>query len=135
VLVVGAQDQPTRMAALRDAGAELLLLPDADGHVDLPGLLQRLAGDGVNELHVEAGAVLNGALLNAGLVDELLVYTAPKLLGPGLDMATLPALPALDAALAFSFEDCQRVGDDLRLLVRRSGAADFLKTPAGGTGA
>ena len=135
VLVVGAQDRPARMAALRDAGAELLLLPDTDGHVDLIGLLQRLAVDGVNELHVEAGAVLNGALLGAGLVDELLIYTAPKLLGPGLDMATLPALPALDAALAFDFEDCQRVGDDLRLLVRRRGAADFLRTHAGKAGA
>ena len=48
---------------------------------------------------------------------------------------TLPALPALDAALAFDFEDCQRVGDDLRLLVRRRGAADFLRTHAGKAGA
>lgn len=131
VLVAGAQDQPARMAALRDAGAELLLLPGADGHVDLAGLLQQLAGDGVNELHVEAGAVLNGALLAAGLVDELLIYAAPKLLGPGLGMAALPALAALDQALAFDFEDCQRVGDDLRLLVRRRGAADFLHTRHG----
>jgi len=126
VLVVGAQAQPERMSALRAAGAELLLLPGADGRVDLPGLLQRLAADGVSELHVEAGAVLNAALLVADLVDELLVYTAPKLLGPGAGMAALPALPALDQALAFDFTDCQQVGGDLRLLVRRRGADAFL---------
>lgn len=135
VLVVGAQDQPARMAALRDAGAELLLLPDANGHVHLADLLQRLASDGVNELHVEAGAVLNGALLGAGLVDELLIYAAPKLLGPGLGMAALPALAALDQALAFDFEDCRRVGDDLRLLARRRGAADFLRSHPSTAGA
>ncbi len=130
MLVVGAQAQPERMAALRAAGAALLLLPGAGGRVDLPALLQQLAQDGVGELHVEAGAVLNAALLGAGLVDELLVYTAPKLLGPGMGMAALPALAALDQALQFDFIDCQRVGDDLRLRLQRRGAADFLDAPA-----
>ncbi len=129
VLVVGAQDQPARMAGLRAAGAEVLLLPGADGRVDLPQLLQRLAANGVGELHVEAGAVLNAALIGADLVDELLVYTAPRLLGPGRGMAALPELPALDAALSFDFQDCQRIGTDLRLLVRRQGADAFLHSP------
>ena len=129
VLVVGAQDQPARMASLRAAGAEVLLLPGADGRVDLPQLLQRLAANGVGELHVEAGAVLNAALIGADLVDELLVYTAPRLLGPGRGMAALPELPALDAALDFDFQDCQRIGTDLRLLVRRQGADAFLHSP------
>jgi diaminohydroxyphosphoribosylaminopyrimidine deaminase/5-amino-6-(5-phosphoribosylamino)uracil reductase len=129
VLVVGAQDQPARMAGLRAAGAEVLLLPGADGRVDLPQLLQRLAANGVGELHVEAGAVLNAALIGADLVDELLVYTAPRLLGPGRGMAALPELPALDAALGFDFQDCQRIGTDLRLLVRRQGADAFLHSP------
>ncbi len=126
VLVVGAQPHAERMAALRAAGAAVLLLPAADGRVDLQALLQHLAADGVGELHVEAGAVLNAAWLAADLVDELLVYTAPKLIGPGLGMAALPALPALDQALPLQFVHCQTVGDDLRLLVRRQGAADFL---------
>jgi len=130
VLVVGAQQQPARMAALRAAGAEVLLLPGADGRVDLAALLQRLAVDGVSELHVEAGAVLNAALLCADLVDELLVYTAPKLLGPGRGMAALPELAALDQALSFDFNDCQRIGSDLRLLVRRRGADAFLHPDA-----
>ena len=130
VLVVGAQQQPAHMAALRAAGAEVLLLPGADGRVDLAALLERLAVDGVSELHVEAGAVLNAALLCADLVDELLVYTAPKLLGPGRGMAALPELAALDQALAFDFNDCQRIGSDLRLLVRRRGADAFLHPDA-----
>ena len=127
VLVVGAQDQPERMTALRAAGAEVLLLPGANGRVDLPALLQHLAAAGVAELHVESGAVLNAALLGADLVDELLVYLAPKLLGPGLAMAALPPLAALDQALPLAFEDAQRVGDDMRLRLRRCGAADFLR--------
>ena len=127
VLVVGAQAQPARMEALRQAGAELLLLPGADGRVDLAALLRQLASDGVSELHVEAGAVLNAALLGADLVDELLVYTAPKLLGPGRPMAELPALPGLDQALDFRFTDCRLIGDDLRLLARRRGADAFLQ--------
>ena len=129
VLIVGAQSQPERMAALRAAGANLLVLPGADGRIDLAALLRHLAADGVGELHVEAGAVLNAALLATDLVDELLVYTAPKLLGPGLGMASLPLLPALDQALPLYFEEVQRVGGDLRLRLRRCGAADFLQAP------
>ena len=133
VLVVGTQEQPARMAALRAAGAELMLLPGTAGRVDLPALLQRLAANGVSELHVEAGAVLNAALLTDDLVDELLVYTAPRLLGPGRGMAALPELPSLDAALRFDFSDCERIGADLRLLVRRHGADAFLDGPHAAT--
>jgi len=126
VLVVGTQDAPERMAALRAAGADVMQLPGADGRVDLPALLARLAADGVGELHVEAGAVLSGALLAAGLVDELLVYLAPMLIGPGRAMADLPLLPALADALPMQFSSVEPVGTDLRLLLRRQGAAAFL---------
>ena len=126
VLVVGAGEAPDRMAALRAAGAEVLRLPGSDGRVDLAALIERLVMDGVNELHVEAGATLNGALLAAGLVDELLLYLAPKLLGPGRSMAALPALPSLAQAFAMRFESVIPVGDDLCLRARRLGADDFL---------
>jgi diaminohydroxyphosphoribosylaminopyrimidine deaminase/5-amino-6-(5-phosphoribosylamino)uracil reductase len=132
VLVVGAREDQARMAALRAAGADVLLLPGSDGRVDLGALLQRLASDGVGELHVEAGAVLNAALLAADLVDELLVYTAPTLIGPGLGMAALPELPSLDRALPMYFAGCEPVGTDLRLLVRRTGATDFLQNHGAG---
>jgi len=125
-LVVGASTRPERMTGLQAAGADLLLLPGADARVDLAVLLTQLATDGINELHVEAGATLNGALLQAGLVDELLLYLAPKLLGPGRDLARLPALQALSQAITLRFEDVQRVGDDLCLRLRREDATAFL---------
>ena len=124
-LVVGARNEALRMARLRDAGAELLLLADEQGRVDLPALLSKLATDGVNELHVEAGATLNAALLQTGLVDELLVYQAPKLLGPGRDIAALPALQQLSQAIALRFEDVYRVGDDICLRARQIAADAF----------
>jgi diaminohydroxyphosphoribosylaminopyrimidine deaminase/5-amino-6-(5-phosphoribosylamino)uracil reductase len=112
-------------AALRERGADVRHRPDARGKVDLMALMQDLAARGINELHVEAGHKLNASLLTAGLVDELLVYMAPRLIGPGRPLAELPALAALDDALAWRYTDVQRVGDDLRLLLRRPGADAF----------
>ena len=125
-LVVGAHQNPERMAALRAVGAELLLLPPRQGRVDLASLIDRLSMDGVNELHVEAGATLNAALLQTGLVDELLIYLAPKLLGPGRDMAALPALQDLGHAIDLQFEEMSRHGDDVCLRARLVGADAFL---------
>jgi diaminohydroxyphosphoribosylaminopyrimidine deaminase/5-amino-6-(5-phosphoribosylamino)uracil reductase len=125
-VVVGARDHPARMAALRGAGAEVLLLPGPNGRVDLPGLIDKLALEGVNELHVEAGATLNAALLQTGLVDELLLYLAPKLLGPGRDLAALPALQHLSQAQVLRFEEVCQVGEDLCLRLRSIGADAFL---------
>ena len=125
-LVVGAHENAERMASLRAAGAELLLLPPRQGRVDLAGLIDRLSMDGINELHVEAGATLNAALLQTGLVDELLVYLAPKLLGPGRDMAALPPLQDLAQAIELRFEEIRILGDDVCLRARRVGADAFL---------
>jgi diaminohydroxyphosphoribosylaminopyrimidine deaminase/5-amino-6-(5-phosphoribosylamino)uracil reductase len=102
------------------ATVEALALPDDAGRVDLDALLQALAHRGVNELHVEAGAGLNGALLRAGLVDELLVYLAPRLLGdPARGVADFGAgLQKLADGVALRFHDVARVGDDLRVIAR-----------------
>ncbi|MBK1713714.1 bifunctional diaminohydroxyphosphoribosylaminopyrimidine deaminase/5-amino-6-(5-phosphoribosylamino)uracil reductase RibD [Rubrivivax gelatinosus] len=105
-------------AALRAAGAELRLRPGADGRVALDAVLADLAALGVNELHVEAGARLNAAWLASGRVDELLVYTAPLLLGEGRAMAALGPFDTLAQGLRFAFVGCQPVGADLRLLAR-----------------
>jgi len=106
-------------AALRARGAEVVCCPSPDGRVDLDELLRELARRDINELHVEAGARLNAALLSAGWVDELLVYQAPMLVGPGRGMAALPALESLEPAQRFHHHRVDRIGDDLRLLLRR----------------
>ena len=112
------QQLPERAAALQAAGAELLSLPGPGGKVDLAALIEELGRRGINELHVEAGHKLNGSLLQAGLVDELLVYLAPMLLGQGRDMAAFGPLTHLDQALRWQWRDCQSVGEDLRLRAR-----------------
>jgi diaminohydroxyphosphoribosylaminopyrimidine deaminase/5-amino-6-(5-phosphoribosylamino)uracil reductase len=71
-------DNAAARAALQKRGARCILLPGPGGKVDLAAMLRDLAGEGVNELHVEAGHKLNGSLLREGLVDELLVYLAPR---------------------------------------------------------
>jgi len=102
---------------------------DQRGKTDLTAVVADLAGRGVNELHVEAGQQLNGSLLQAGLVDELLVYLAPRLLGPGRGMAALEPLQRLADALALEFIECTPLGPDLRIRARPAGRADFLAPP------
>lgn len=119
VTLVHAVDVPQREQELRDRGVHLLRIPaNAEGKNDLAAMLRELANEGVNELHVEAGSKLNGSLIAAGLVDELLIYIAPKLLGPGEPLATLPPLTALDQARELRITQVQPVGDDMRILAR-----------------
>jgi len=118
VLVYAAVDDPARRAALELRGAEVVLLPSPRGKVDLAAMVADLGRREINELHVEAGEKLNASLLAAGLVDELLVYVAPRLLGSGRGLAALGPIAQLDDALGFSFHDVERVGGDLRLLLR-----------------
>ncbi len=94
---------------------------DATGHVDAAAVLAELGRRGINELHVEAGGRLNGAWLTARLVDELLIYLAPKLLGQGLGVASLPMPLPLDDAQRWRWMDVQALGGDLRLRLRRPG--------------
>ena len=107
-----------RRQTLEARGAAVALLPGADGRVDLKAVLHDLARRGVNELHVEAGHTLNGALLDAGLVDELLLYLAPTLLGPGRGMADRAPLADLAQGIPLEFGAVQAVGPDLRVLAR-----------------
>lgn len=119
-LVACHRAEPTARAALEAAGAEIVELPGTGGRVDLAALLALLARRGVNEVHVEAGAALNGALLTAGLVDEWLAYVAPMAVGDdarGL-FSHAAALTSLDAAARFRISDVRQVGGDLRLLLR-----------------
>lgn len=98
--------------------AEICRLAGPGGKVDLAAVLSDLGRRGINELHVEAGHKLNGSFLREGLVDELLVYLAPKLLGQGREMAAFGPLDSLNDALQWRWLDCQPVGPDLRLRAR-----------------
>jgi diaminohydroxyphosphoribosylaminopyrimidine deaminase / 5-amino-6-(5-phosphoribosylamino)uracil reductase len=118
VLVYAAIDDGARRRALEARGVEIVLRPTAAGKVDLAAMLADLATREINELHVEAGEKLNGSLLAAGLVDELLVYVAPRLVGTGRGLAALGPIAALQDALAFSFTSVEPVGADLRLILR-----------------
>lgn len=118
VLFLCADAPPERARALRARGAEVRPCPGADGRVALPAAMQALQQREANEVHVEAGARLNAALLGAGWVDELLVYQAPLMLGAGRGMAALGPLPALADAMRWRFHRIDRIGDDLRLLLR-----------------
>jgi diaminohydroxyphosphoribosylaminopyrimidine deaminase/5-amino-6-(5-phosphoribosylamino)uracil reductase len=107
-----------RSAQLAAAGVRCLAVPAASNpkRVDLFALMRRLGENGINELHVEGGQGLNGALLDAGLVDELLIYQAPRLLGRGLGMAQMPGLLQLgEARLTFTPIEVVLVGGDVRL--------------------
>jgi diaminohydroxyphosphoribosylaminopyrimidine deaminase/5-amino-6-(5-phosphoribosylamino)uracil reductase len=119
VLIYAAVCDPEKAAALEKAGATVAVLPDGNGQVDLPAMLRDLAQRGCNEVLLEAGSVLNGALLRAGLVDEMLLYVAPQLLGDGArGFAQLGELTSLDQRVDLKWQDVRRVGDDLRLTLR-----------------
>ena len=112
-------EQQDKRAALAARGVQIIDCAGPGGKVDLTAMLQDLAQREVNELHVEAGFKLNGSLMREGLIDEWLLYIAPQWLGPGQGMANLPALSQLDAALRLRYHAVDRVGQDLRLLLRR----------------
>lgn len=115
LLVYAAIDDGERRRALAAAGAEVALLPSPAGKVDLAAMLADLGQRGINELHVEAGEKLNGSLLREGLVDELLVYLAPRLLGDGRGLAAIGALARLDDSIDFRLVEATPIEGDLRL--------------------
>lgn len=100
-------------------GTEILKLGNGQGRVDLVALLAELARRGVNELHVEAGVTLNGALLAQGLVDELLLYMAPKLLGSAArGLFDIPSLTLMEQATTLDIKEVTHLGQDLRIRAR-----------------
>lgn len=126
VLVYCAQAQGPQAVALRERGIELAERPDTHGKVDLAGALSDLASRGVNELHVEAGDRLNASFLREGLVDELLLYLAPRLMGSGHDMFAGASWPSLAALPAWHYIDIESTGPDLRVRARPQGRDNFL---------
>ncbi|WP_370691065.1 bifunctional diaminohydroxyphosphoribosylaminopyrimidine deaminase/5-amino-6-(5-phosphoribosylamino)uracil reductase RibD [Hydrogenophaga sp.] len=121
-----AVENPEKQAALEARGAQVKQLPGPSGKVDLAALLRDLAQREVNELHLEAGHKLNGSFLREGLVDECLVYLAPKLLGRGAGLSSFGPLTALEDGVSLAFHTVERVGEDLRIVARVAGHDRFL---------
>lgn len=118
------QDKANRLA---DRNVQVILVPEGEPtpsrprpRVDMQAMMQWLAAQGNNEVHVEAGEGLNGALLAADCIDELLVYMAPMLLGEGKSIAQVPSLQRLEDAHRFSFIDVKLLGVDVRLRARET---------------
>jgi len=116
--VFTASEDRTKITALADRGADIIVLPNADDKVDLPRVMQELGKRQLNEVHIEAGAKLNASLIRARCVDELLLYLAPSLLGEGRNMFDLPALDDLSGRMMLSFHEIRQIGEDLRILAR-----------------
>jgi len=121
VYIYASARKDAQKLALESRGATVIQLPGTNDKVDLSAMLRDLALRECNELHVEAGQGLNGALLGENLVDEVLAYIAPKLLGHGMDMAGLGPFTALSQAIPLEFMSVAPIGPDLRILARVHG--------------
>ena len=131
-IIYAAMPNDEKKAALEALGVVVVYLPetvaekgDETGKVDLAAVLHDLGQREINELHVEAGHKLNGSLINAGLVDEFLIYLAPKFLGAGQPMAALAPLVRLADAAPLQILDVTMVGPDARLRARPVGRDQF----------
>ena len=119
VLVAAAVDDENKANLLRAVGAEVIVLPNAAGKVELKDLLDELGRRGINEVHAEAGFKLNGSLLREGLVDEVLLYLAPCLVGHAASgLFNLPELTSLEGKRRLQIRDLRQIGEDIRLIAR-----------------
>jgi diaminohydroxyphosphoribosylaminopyrimidine deaminase/5-amino-6-(5-phosphoribosylamino)uracil reductase len=123
-LIVTCTDDRDLGARLMLRGAEVVVMPNVGGVVDLHALLRLLAERAINEVLVETGATLSGAMLRAGLVDELVFYMAPKLMGSqARPLFQLPGLDTMDQAIDLQVTDMRAVGADWRITARVASAA------------
>jgi diaminohydroxyphosphoribosylaminopyrimidine deaminase/5-amino-6-(5-phosphoribosylamino)uracil reductase len=118
VWIYGAYDSGGRQQALEAQKAHVSLCPDAQKKVDLHVMLRDLGQRGLNEIHLESGHKLNGSFLREGLVDEVLLYMAPLLIGQGRGLSNLGPLEALGQAIPLTWQEVTPVGPDLRLRAR-----------------
>ena len=119
VIVFTARADAAKAARLAARNVRVVELPGQEpDRVDLPAMMRWFAAEQFNEVHVEAGAGLSGALVTAGCIDELLVYLAPMLLGDAAGLVKLPLLERLEAAPRYEFIDAERLGADLRVRAR-----------------
>ena len=125
-IVFTGDQNAEKFARLTDRGVQVVYVPEDDApasgrvrrRVDMRAMMKWLGEHDANEVHIEAGSGLNGALLSADCVDELLIYLAPMLLGEGMGMAQLPTLTKLEGVQRFEFTDLKQLGADVRLRAR-----------------
>ena len=121
VWIYCAKEDADRKTALEAKGAHVICLPNAQGKVDLRAMHKDLGQRSINEVHIEAGFKLNGSLLGVGVVDELLVYLAPLLIGQGLGFANLGPFESLSQALKLDIQNITPIGGDVRLIAHVKG--------------
>ncbi len=115
-LVLTVSSDETKKSILEAVGFEVYQLPFKQGHLDLNAVMHFLAEQQINDVLVEAGAVLNGALLAEDLVDEWVVYMAPCVLGDqGRGLFNMPQLQQMADKKCFTWHDVRHVGPDLKL--------------------
>jgi len=118
-IIVTAVSDKERQQALEQVGAEVIHLPAPGGRIDLPELLTYLANEQMNEILLETGATLSGAMLRAGLVDELMIYMAPHLMGDtARGLFNLPGLDRMDQRIDLDIKDIRAVGPDWCITAR-----------------
>ena len=121
LILFAATPNPARASELQARGALIVDLaqPDNPDRVDMQAVMRWFAQHDVNEVHVEAGAGINGALWRAGCIDELVMYLAPTFLGHGMPMLEIPGIDQLSEASQLSFIDNVSYGQDIRVRARR----------------
>ena len=108
-----------RKTRLTKTGVEVVTLPLKDERLDLSAVLQYLGTLEINEVHLEAGATLCGALLQAGLIDELVIYVAPVLMGDSARaLFRLPGLETMEQKIELDIIDRRMVGQDMRITAK-----------------
>ena len=121
VLIFTTDANTKKADVLRKKGAQVIGMPDGHDKVDLVKMMHKLADFGINELLVEAGNKLNGALVRADLIDELVIFLAPHLLGDrALGLIDLPELTSLDQKSSLEIQDLRMIGKDIRIIAKFS---------------
>ena len=118
-LIVTATEEPELQERLEGAGAEVVYLPHGTDAIDLHALMRLLAEREINEVLLETGAILSGAVLRAGIIDELVIYMAPKLMGDGArGLFHTPGLDNLADAVSLDIQDVRAIGQDWRITAK-----------------